>query len=164
MTRFVSVTSELPLDARTAAQATHKLATMDYVMRPYLTIQVSIETIDRVLAQTTGPGLPIGVELEGRLKLLGVIPLWRHKLTIVEQTELMLYTNETSGPVRIWNHRLTFEPLGAGRCRYTDEIEIESGVLGAGTALFIRLFFAHRHRRWQKLAPRLVQFADGTDQ
>jgi hypothetical protein len=60
-----------------------------------------------------------------------------------------MYTNEHGGPVRTWNHRLTFEPLDQNRCRYTDEIELGDGLHDAGTRAFARLVFWHRHRRWR---------------
>ncbi|MGV9677282.1 hypothetical protein ACWDSJ_18550 [Nocardia sp. NPDC003482] len=50
------------------------------------------------------------------------------------------------------DHRLIFEPVDAGHCRYTDEIEIDDGWRGAPTRLFVRLMFRHRHRRWHRLA------------
>jgi ligand-binding SRPBCC domain-containing protein len=64
--------------------------------------------------------------------------------------EIELYTNERSGPVRVWNHRLTFEPTDGGS-RYTDEIEIERGPLGLPTAAFIAIFFRYRQWRWRRL-------------
>jgi hypothetical protein len=41
---------------------------------------------------------------------------------------------------------------------YTDEIEIESGLHGVATRIFVPLMFRHRHRRWRQLATVL---ADG---
>jgi hypothetical protein len=49
-------------------------------------------------------------------------------------------------------HRLTFQPLTATSCRYTDEIKIDAGLRGLATRVFIHLIFRYRHRRWRSLA------------
>ncbi len=74
-----------------------------------------------------------------------------HHLRVVRVADNEIYTNEHGGPVKTWNHRLTFEPLTASSCRYTDEIETDPGLLGVPSRLFARLMFRHRHRRWRSL-------------
>ncbi|MGH2958218.1 MAG: hypothetical protein ACRDKE_01320, partial [Solirubrobacterales bacterium] len=91
-----------------------------------------------------------------RLWYFKAIPTWTHKLKIIDGGELEngsfeIYTNEASGPVRVWNHRLTFEPTNSATCRYTDQIEIPAGIEGFGTKLFVMAFFRYRQRRWLKL-------------
>lgn len=61
-------------------------------------------------------------------------------------------STELSLPFRVWNHRLTFTPLGENRCRYTDEVEVEDGRRGAGLRLFVHVFFRYRQRRRRELA------------
>lgn len=156
MTQVVSVTSELPISAKRAFAAAQAMETMEYVMWPVFGMHVDAASIDRVLSKPHPGGLPIGIEFSARLVLFSVIPLWKHRLTVIKNENLELYTNEVSGPVRVWNHRLSFVPVGEASCRYTDRIEIESGMRGLGTKLFIKLFFRHRHRRWQKLAASLT--------
>ena len=53
-----------------------------------------------------------------------------------------------------WDHRVREPPLGEGRCRYFDEVEIEAGPLTAVVWLFARWFYRHRQRRWQAVALR----------
>jgi hypothetical protein len=48
-------------------------------------------------------------------------------------------------------------PLEAGTCRYSDEIEIDAGLLTPLVWLFARVFYGHRQRRWQKVAMRLLE-------
>ena len=50
-----------------------------------------------------------------------------------------------------WDHVITVEPLGAGRCCYTDEVEVEAGLLTPIMRLFVYVFYAHRQRRWRRL-------------
>jgi hypothetical protein len=97
-----------------------------------------------------------GVEVAGRLWWLGILPAWTHHLRVVaiedDGATRTIKTAERGGPIRTWDHRLTFSPSGPGRCDYTDEIRIDAGVLTRPTALFARAFFALRQARWRRLA------------
>ena len=62
-----------------------------------------------------------------------------------------MQTNESSGPVKVWNHHLVFRPAGKSSCRYTDEIEIPAGASGFGTKIFIECFFRYRQWRWRRM-------------
>lgn len=115
---------------------------MAYVLSPIL----------RIHHLDVAEPIEVGTQGSGRLWWFGVIPAWTHHLTIKHLGAGEIYTNEHGGPVRTWNHRLTFQPIDGHRCRYTDEIETESGVRGTLTRMFIGLMFRHRHRRWQRLA------------
>lgn len=138
----VMVSTELPLPADMAAALARKPEMMAYVMRPVLGLG-RLEVSER---------LEVGTRGRARLWWLGVIPAWTHHLTVTLLEPLEIRTREHGGPVRVWNHRLTFVPAGEGRCRYTDEIETEDGWRGAPTRMFARLMFRHRHRRWRALA------------
>jgi hypothetical protein len=74
----------------------------------------------------------------------GVVPAWTHHLTIKQLEPTEIYTNEHGGPVKTWNHRLTFEPLDEHHCRYTDEIETEDGLRGADLSHQRRQRVRHR--------------------
>jgi hypothetical protein len=138
----VSLTTELPLPVETVAGLARKPELMLFVLSPVV----------RFRTLRTPDVLEAGAEASGRIWWFGIIPSWTHRLTIVKADPFEIYTNERSGPARMWNHRLIFEPIDEHRCRYTDEIETESGWRGAPVRLFVRLMFAHRHRRWQTLA------------
>jgi hypothetical protein len=143
----VSLSTELPISAQRAAALARRPELMQFVLGPV----VKLPTL-------TAPGrLEVGTCASARLWWFGVIPVWTHHLEIKELDDLMIYTNEHGGPVRTWNHRLTFAPIDEHRCHYTDEIETDDGIIGLGTRLFIRLLFAHRHRRWRTLAAILAQ-------
>lgn len=138
----VALRTELPISAERAAALARKPELMQFVLAPVLKLP-SLSAPDR---------LEVGTRASARLWWFGVVPAWTHHLEIKELDELMIYTNEHGGPVHTWNHRLTFTPIDAHRCRYTDEIETDDGIKGFATRLFIRLMFAHRHRRWRTLA------------
>lgn len=151
MTRIVRVSTELPLSADRAFKHACRLQMMEYVMRPLIVFAVSDEQRDHAAEQ-----FPVGEQFEARLRLFGLIPLWKHRLTVVSVGGHELYTKEAGGPVRVWNHRLIFTPLGGDSCRYTDEIEVDGGVIGLFTALFVGIFFRHRQRRWRRVAALLA--------
>lgn len=95
-----------------------------------------------------------GIEIETRLVFWHVIPGWKHTMRIVKVDEenLELVSEESGGPVRQWNHRICLERHGAQRCRYTDEINIEAGLLTPAIWAFAQLFYRYRQMRWRRLA------------
>jgi ligand-binding SRPBCC domain-containing protein len=138
----VRISTDLPISAETAFALAQKPELFEFVVAPIL----------RVRRMRLPDRLAPGVEGSARLWWFGVVPSWTHHLRIVRVGDNEIYTDEHGGPVRTWKHRLTFEPLSATSCRYTDEIETEPGLRGLGTRVFARLMFRHRHRRWRLLA------------
>lgn len=151
MNRFVRVTTGLPLPAEFACTKAGELETMEHVLSPLVGFKVS----DQQRAEAGNALLP-GANFSARLVFLGILPVWTHHLSIVSVTPTEIYTNERSGPVKTWNHRLIFEPTGPTSCRYTDEIETDGGLIGLFTAGFVQLVFRHRQRRWRKMAADLA--------
>lgn len=96
------------------------------------------------------------------LFLIGVLPLWRHHLTVaeVDHARRTLRSEESGGPVSNWRHRITVRPLGGDRCRYTDEIDIDAGMLTAPVRAFAQLLSRVRQQRWRRLAPVLAGAAE----
>jgi hypothetical protein len=59
------------------------------------------------------------------------------------------------GPlIRRWDHNVTARSEGSDTV-YRDSIDIDAGLLTPIVWLFARLFFAHRQRRWRRLAKTL---------
>lgn len=137
----VTLTTELPIGAERACALAQTPELFEYVVRP----------IFRVHQLRVPERIEVGAEVSARIWWFGIIPAWRHYIRLVRLEPTEIYTNERGGPVRVWNHRLTFERLTDSTCRYTDEIEIESGVRGFATRIFVHLMFRHRHRRWREL-------------
>lgn len=138
----VVVSSELPVPAATVADLVARPALMRHVLWPVITVPDLPEEFDAEHGVTVG------------LSLFGVVPLWRHTIRVVEidREALVAVTEEHGGPVRRWRHRLTAVPLGDGRCRYTDEVEIDAGALTCLARLVARGLYTHRHRRLRALA------------
>lgn len=142
----VTLSTELPLRAEVACALARTPELFAFVVAPIISVP-RLRIPDRIEP---------GVEGSARLWWFGVVPAWRHHLRLVRLEDREIYSNEWGGPVHVWNHRLTFEPIGENRCRYTDEVEVEDGVRGYGVRLFIHLMFRHRHRRWRRLTALLA--------
>lgn len=143
----VTLTTELPIPAEMAASLARKPEMLKYLLRPVLRAY-QLDVPERIEVGSAG---------SARLWWFGVVPAWTHHLTVIKLEPTEIYTHEHGGPVKTWNHRLTFEPVDEQHCRYTDEIETDDGLRGAGTRLFIRLMFRRRRRRWRALAALLAE-------
>jgi hypothetical protein len=151
-TQFATVSSELPVSADGAFELAQKLETFEFVVSPV--IRMSISDDQRARAES-GDALYPGAVYSARLWYFKIIPAWTHSIKIISAGPIdggfEIYTNEKSGPVRVWNHRLTFRATGDSTCEYTDQIEIPGGIEGLGTRVFVKVFFRYRQRRWLKL-------------
>lgn len=92
-----------------------------------------------------------------RTAMLGVIPLGTRVLhwESIDPTRREMQTREHDPLVRRWDHRIQVEPLAPGQCRYTDDVEIDAGLLTWPVWLFAQVFYRHRQRRWRRVAKRI---------
>ena len=95
-----------------------------------------------------------GHALKTRLLFFHLIPSWRHNLRVVkiDEEKREIVSNESGGPVRRWNHLIRVEPTRDGRSRYTDEIDIDAGLLTPFVWGFASVFYRYRQMRWRRLA------------
>lgn len=98
-----------------------------------------------------------GAEIETRLVLFNLLPLWKHNLRIVrvDPEQRLVVSREGGGPVHTWNHRIEITPLDEQRCRYLDEVDIKAGILTPFVWLFAHTFYRYRQARWRRLAQTL---------
>lgn len=147
--------TELPCDADRAWEELQKPGLLQHVSRPLLSVRFRDGRPER---WTVG-------EHPVSLRLLGVIPLGRQTVGIEvppsERGEFRLRDNGRGRLVRRWDHLVVIEPLGPGRCRYTDDVEIEAGVLTPVVTAFAWVFYRHRQRRWKRLVEEGFEYGDG---
>jgi hypothetical protein len=97
-----------------------------------------------------------GYEAEQRLRLLGVIPAWRHRQRFerVDDDRREIVVRESGAPYRLWDHRMRVEPTGPGTCRFLDSIEVEGRLRLATPVLWLAAtrLCASRMRRLGELA------------
>lgn len=135
----VKVSTELSIAAEAACRLAQKPSVFKHVVWPVFAIRNTPERLEQ------------GEALSARLYFLGFVPAWTHHLRLVSVSAREIYSNEHGGPVRVWNHRLTFEPISDQACKYTDEVEIHAGVSTLATALFAHAMYRWRQRRWRHL-------------
>jgi len=141
--------TDLPLPAERACELAQRPALFAFVVRPVLRVTGLPERFAPAEEEAVRSGAR---QLTARLWWFGAIPGWRHRLRVVEATATELRTREGGGPVRAWNHTLTFEPRGAAACRYTDVVELDAGPLTPLVWCFAQLLFRWRQARWRQLA------------
>ncbi len=85
-----------------------------------------------------------------------MIPLGRHSIFCerIDPELREIQTREREPLVRRWDHLVRVRPEGDGHTRYSDEIEIEAGLLTPIVWLFAEVFYRHRQRRWKRLIRR----------
>jgi hypothetical protein len=100
-----------------------------------------------------------GETVVGWVFLFGLIPFSRHHLHIarIDDGDQILRSQEHGGLVRLWNHEIEVEPISECRCRYTDRIEIDAGLLTPAVVGYARVFYRLRQRRWRVLALEIKQ-------
>lgn len=99
-----------------------------------------------------------GDVVRSRLVIFNLLPAWSHELRIarVDEPGREIYSNEGDVLVRVWNHRIRVEGISPSCSRYTDEIEVEAGLLTPVIWLYAHLFYRYRQRRWRRLARSLA--------
>lgn len=146
--RTVRTSSVLDADADSVWERLTLPATFLEVTRGLLAMPALAGRADPVVEGERGTGW---------LLLGHVVPLHRHTIEVVrvDDAARRLETEESGGPLRRWHHVLEVEPLGPGRCRYTDTVELDAGPLTPVAAASARALYRYRHRRWRELAGRL---------
>ncbi|MEM7768035.1 MAG: SRPBCC family protein [Pseudomonadota bacterium] len=105
----------------------------------------------------TYEGLPSGTPEAGashtvRLKRWGWFPMGRWTMKVVERDDAnrVMRSEEHGGPVRLYRHRLTVEPLTVTSCRYTDHCDVDAGWLTPLIAPQFRRMYERRHEMRRK--------------
>jgi hypothetical protein len=144
MARTIHVRTELPTDADRVWSALQQPASFIYVTRGLVAMPALAGRTDPVRA---------GERASGWLFALHVIPAYRHTIEVldVDHASRTIRTHEHGGPLRRWDHVLHAEPVGPGRCRYSDTVTIDAGRLTPLVAALAVAIYRYRHRRWHRL-------------
>lgn len=86
------------------------------------------------------------------------IPLGVHTLKFesIDAARRRISTRESNYFVRKWDHVISVNRAPGGRTHYSDEIEIDAGLLTPIVWLYANIFYRHRQRRWRRIARRLA--------
>jgi len=100
-----------------------------------------------------------GTSVRCRVYLFGILLLGVHTLELerIDQASRQIHSRERDLIVRRWDHRIRIQEISGGRAHYSDEIEIDAGILTPLVWLFAVGFYRHRQRRWRVIARRLAR-------
>jgi hypothetical protein len=95
----------------------------------------------------------VGKQYQLKMSLCGIVPLGKHFIRIVEinPEQKTIISNEHGSLIKVWNHIIKLVPIDDQSILYTDEIEIQAGILTPVVWLFSHIFYRHRQRKWKKL-------------
>jgi hypothetical protein len=147
----VFVQSELPCDADRAWEQVQTLALLREICRPLIRLAPARGAAELPARWEAGSTVLL------RPFLFGAIPLGTRSLhwERISPQQREMQTREHDPIVRRWDHRIQVESLGPGRCRYTDDVDVEAGVLTLPVWLFAQVFYRRRQRRWRQVARRI---------
>ena len=98
-----------------------------------------------------------GQVIETKLLFFNLVPGWEHRSRVIriDHENMEIASQEEGGVVRRWNHRKWIEDKTEWSCLYTDEIDIDAGVLTCFIWMYAHVFYRYRQRRMRQLADRL---------
>lgn len=148
--RKVRITNKLDAAPKKVFEALQNLSVIEEVMAPLLRLR----PID---PEELPERWEVGAEYLWEPYLFNVIPLGEHRTRVAEMDFKKLEgLSEESGKVaKVWNHHITIDKDDDGKAIYTDEAEIEAGILTPIVWLFAYMLYSHRGRRWKRIARRL---------
>jgi hypothetical protein len=147
----VFVESILPCSADLAWAAVQTSALLMEVAAPVVTFRP-------VVGETLPERWPAGQSVRCRMYLFGLIPLGTQVVHLerIDPAAREIQSRESTALVARWDHLVRIRPAADGRCRYSDEVEIEAGWRTPLVWLFALAFYRHRQWRWRRVARRLV--------
>ena len=141
----VYVKSLLPCSSSAAWSEVQKVSLLRYVAWPLVTFH-----------PRKGEQLPArweqGTTVSIRMRLFGFVPFGTHILEVerIDHDQLVIQTCEHDYLIRKWDHLIQICRETDNTSMYSDDIEIDAGILTVPVFLFAQCFYRHRQRRWRK--------------
>lgn len=122
------------------------VSSLQYVASPILIFKAAEES------PLSGKWLT-GILYDFHLFLFGIIPLGKHSIKLVDinKKEWKIQSDEHGNMVKCWRHTIKIDEKNNGFIRYTDEVEINAGIITLFVWLFSLLFYSYRQYRWRKI-------------
>jgi hypothetical protein len=88
-----------------------------------------------------------------RSYLFGFIPVGTRRIFFekLDKSSMQLQSRETDPLIKRWDHLISVKPLNESSCTYSDEIEIDAGLITPLIWLWANWFYRHRQARWKNL-------------
>lgn len=140
---IIKRTSLFPADRATVFSRLTRLETLRYIALPYASFE-PLNCGDELVWEEGG-------SFEFSFRLFRFIPFGVHRINVVSfDKEKGIYTEESNPHIPVWNHRI-YLTEEENVTHYTDEVEIYAGWKTPFVALWAKMFYAHRQRKWIKL-------------
>lgn len=84
--------------------------------------------------------------------LFGLIPVGERQIDFerIDAKKMEIQTRECDPLIQKWDHLIAIEYVDEHSCIYTDEVEIEAGVMTFFVWVWAHWFYRHRQARWRK--------------
>ncbi len=140
----VKITTTRWTDKDTLWAEIEKVSSLLYVASPIISFRSSERCSLPESWQT-------GIEYCFNLLFLGVVPLGKHYITLVEMDKNtnIIKSHEHSRIINSWVHTITIKENSTDKIDYTDEVEINAGIFTLPVWLFAHLFYRYRQYRWR---------------
>jgi hypothetical protein len=88
-----------------------------------------------------------------KLYAFHIIPLGKHSIDVkrIDPENREILTHEHGSLTKTWNHLIRMKEIDGTTAWYTDEIEIEAGIITPLIWAFAHIFYRHRQRKWKKV-------------
>lgn len=97
-----------------------------------------------------------------RMNIFGLFSFGKHWVVISRlqagDGTYQIRDNGYGDRISKWDHWITIEDAPEGKTRYTDQVDVEAGLLTPLVWLFSQAFYRHRQRRWRTLVHRSFQY------
>lgn len=146
----VRISNKLDATPKKVFEALQNLSVVEEVMAPLLRLR----PID---PEEMPERWEVGKEYLWEPYLFNIIPLGEHRTRVAKMDwdNLEGLSKESGKVAKVWNHHITVEKDESGNAIYTDEAEVEAGILTPLVWLFAYILYSYRGRRWKKIARRL---------
>ena len=144
--RRVIVESVLEAAPETVWEWVRRSATFGEIVHPFISFTARDS---RPLPTFWQVGDTVSINLLG----FGLIPLGAHEITIirVDEDKHEAETREQGSLTPVWNHTIRVRPFGESQTLYTDEIDLDAGLLNPLIGHFILFLFRYRQTRLKSL-------------
>ncbi|WP_458626779.1 hypothetical protein [Winogradskyella sp. PC D3.3] len=143
----LTVTSEIPIDLKSAWIEVNKSATLEFVSKG----KIYFIPTDGEFPETWKEGMT----LTTKMKAYGFIPfggLHTIYFANIDDDTNCLETKENDSFAKVWNHKISIKPIDKNTIYYEDEVIIYGGFLTVFISWWAKSFYQHRQNRWQILA------------
>lgn len=141
---ILKISTPIALPPAEVWQRLHRIETLEHVTRGLMGFQ----------KLTPASDLFEGKTLTVRFVFFHLFPApWTHQLQVKhhDPARMEVLTHEQGGPITTWNHRIRVQhhPVGT---HYTDEVDIQAGLLTPLVYLYAWGFYHYRQWRWRNWA------------